>query len=1104
MARTITVSVLFTDLVGSTQLAEQLGLDAADAVRSEHFALLRDAVAGHDGTEVKNLGDGLMVVFPSVRAALDGAVEIQQQVERHNRGKANRVEVRVGLSTGDAAAEEGDYFGPTVIEAARLCAIAPGGHILTTELVRLHAARTGHRFSPVGEVELKGLPDPIPVVKVEWEPAGSAPAVPVPRRLTRSPEAFVGRELDMARLMAAYKAVALGEGRRVILLSGDAGMGKTTLSAEVARTVHEGGAIVLYGRCDEELGIPYQPFSEALRHYVAHAPQSVLKAHVARCGDVLTRLVPGLEALVADAPPRSIDPDTERQMLYEAVAHLLGTAAAQAPAVVVLDDLHWADRATLLLLRHLVASPDVTHLLLIGTFRDREVPRSHPLSELRAALRREVDVEYLGLSGLDDVEMVAWLEAVGARRLGRRGVELAHALRRETDGNPFFAAEIVRHLAEEGLLDQETDEGWRPSTKLETAGLPDSVRDVIGQRVARQGERTEEVLRVAAVIGREFDLPLLARVTGGSEAELVELLDRAEAAALLVEVGDGVSRYSFGHALVRLALYEDLRPARRRLIHRKVAETLEAFCGGDPGPRIGELAWHWVAAAEPTDVSKAIEYCRRAGDTALEGLAADEAARWYTDALRLLDRDPSPDDRLRAALLVSLGDAQRRGGDPAHRETLLEAAQLALQVGDTASLVRAALTNYRGWHSIPGKVDLERVEAIERALVAVGDVDSPERARLLKHLAVELSYSGDYARCRALDDEAVEIARRLGDPETLLHVLIRGQSGCWGPDTLDQRLTASLEAVELAAQVGDPAAACWAYTDLAAAAFGAANMDEADRAARRRDELAEQCRQPVHRWRTTVMRSARVLLAGDPIEAEALAAEALKIGKDSGQPDAMSGYVINICSIRWHQGKPNEFIPALEKTLADFPTKHGFYGMLARSCLDAGDENRAREVLAFGKEGRFDPPWDIDWLVTMAMWADAVVRLRDAESAELIYERLEPWHGQVVVVPSMVDSCVAHYLGALAAVTGDFERARGHFPEALAIHSALRAPFHLARTKVEWARTLLSAGGPAEHEQARSLLGEACSVARHHGYALVERDGEALSQTAAPPTSAAQ
>jgi class 3 adenylate cyclase/tetratricopeptide (TPR) repeat protein len=1106
VAQAITVTVLFTDLVGSTRLADRLGLDAADALRRDHFAVLRDAVNAHGGIEVKSLGDGLMVVFSSVRAALDGAVAIQQQIERHNRGKDQRLQMRVGLSTGDTTTDDGDYFGPTVVEAARLCAAAPGGSILTTELVRLHGARTGHRFRPIGDRQLKGLPEPITVVELDWSRAPATSPVPVPRRLSRRPPGgFVGHELDKARLLAAYKAVSMSEGRRVLLLSGDAGIGKTTLASEVARTAHDDGAIVLYGRCDEELGIPYQPFTEALRHYVTHAPQSVLRSHVGRHGDVLARLVPALSAIAPTSAP-SRDPDTERHLLYEAVVHLLSAAAADAPVVIVLDDLHWADRATLLLLRHLVASPDLTDVLIIASFREPGIARIHPLGELRTAMRREVDVEHLLLQGLDDIEMVALLEAVGAHRLDRREVELAHLLRRETDGNPFFAAEIVRHLAEVGLLDR-VDEGRMLSTELETAGLPESVRDVVGQRVARLGDRTEEVLRVAAVIGREFDLEVLAALTGTSEDELAELLDRAAAAALLVETGNGHARYSFGHALVRLTLYEDLGAARCKLVHQQVAETLEALCGGDPGPRIGELAWHWVAASASTDVAKAIEYCRLAGDAALDALAGNEAVRWYADALRLLDRDPSPDDRLRAQLLVSLGDAQHQCGDPAHRETLLDAANLAVRVGDTGSLVRAALTNYRGWHSIPGRVDAERVEALETALTGVGDAGTPERARLLKQLSVELSYSGDYARCRALDDEAVQIARRLGDPATLLHVLIRGQAGCWGPDTLGQRLAASREAVQLAEQVGDPNAACWAYTDLAAAAYGDANVDEADRAARRRDELAEQSGQPVHRWRTKVMQSARVLLAGDLAGAEALASEALQIGKESGQPDAMSGYVINICSIRWHQGKPNEFIPALEKTLADFPTKHGFYGMLARSCLDAGDEERARELVAFGMAGGFNPPWDIDWLVTMAMWSDAVIRLRDVDSAALIYERLAPWHGQIVMVPSMVDSCVAHYLGALAAVLGEGGRAREHFSEALAIHTALRAPFHVARTQLEWARTLLAGGGPADAEQARTLLAgggpadaeqartlleEACSAAVRHGYTLVGREGEAL------------
>jgi class 3 adenylate cyclase/tetratricopeptide (TPR) repeat protein len=1083
VAESITVSVLFTDLVGSTELADRLGPEAAHALRRDHFALLRGAVVAHGGTEVKNLGDGLMVVFPSVRAALAGAVAIQQHVDRYNRGKRQRLEVRVGLSIGDATTDEADYYGQPVVEAARLCQAASGGSILTTELVRLHGARTGHAFQPLGERCLKGLSEPVPVVELQWSPAPRTSPVPIPRRLERRPEgAFVGYHLDKSRLLAGYHAVSSGEGRRVVLLTGDAGIGKTTLAAVLARTAHDDGAIVLYGRCEEELGIPYQPFTEALRHYVTHAPKS-LRSHLTRHGDVLGRLSPTLTP--ADVPAgsgQSRDPGTERYLLYEAVVDLLNTASAEAPVVLVLDDLHWADRSTFLLLRHLVASPDLADVLVVVAFRDPGPDRAHPLSQFRAAMRRQVDVEVLHLRGLDDVEMVAWMEAVVGHSLGRREVQLAHMLRRETDGNPFFATEIFRHLTDVGL----------PTGKLENAGLPESVRDVVGQRASRLGTETEELLRVAAVIGREFDLELLARITGTAEGALAERLAPATTAGLLHEVGDGHPRYSFGHSLVRLTLYEDLGVARREFVHRQVAEALEAICGSDPGPRIGELAWHWVAASAPTDVGKAIEYCRRAGDAALAALAADEAVRWYTDALRLLDRGPDPSEASRLQLLVSLGEAQHHAGDPAHRETLLDAANLAVALGDTAGLVRAALTNYRGWHAIPGKVDVERVEALEAALTKVGSTETPERARLLKQLSVELSYGGDYARCRALDDEAVRIARQLGDPATLLHVLIRGQAGCWGPDTLAQRLEASREAVELAEVVGDPAAACWAYTDLAAAAFGVANVDEADRAARRRDELAEQSGQPVHRWRTKVMQSARTLLAGDPAGAEVLASEALHIGKDSGQPDAMAGYVINISSIRWHQGRPNEFIPALEKTLEDFPTKNGYYGMLARACLDAGDHARARDLVAFGRSNGFDPPWDIDWLVTMAMWAEVVTRLGDRNSAGLIYERLQPWHREVVMVPSMADSCVAHYLGALSATLGDHARARTHLDEALAIHSALRAPFHVARTQVALARVELAEDRSDSPRYAEKLLTAAVSTARQRGYEGIRQECETL------------
>ena len=390
------VTVLFTDLVGSTELSTSMSPEAADEVRRKHFSALRQAIAASGGTEVKNLGDGLMVVFNIASAALNCGVAMQQAVHRDNEASERPLGLRVGLSAGEATREVDDYFGDPVIEAARLCAKADAGQILVTDVVRANAGRRStHTFMSHGELALKGLPDPVETLEVSWEPlavdATMSEGVPLPARLGHRPAVgLIGREAELTTLEMAAKAVASGEGRQVILIAGEPGQGKTTVVSELARRTHESGATVLLGRCDEETGAPYRPFVESLSHYVAYAPEGVLRSHVSDHGGELSRMVPALEKRLGDLPPlQSTDPDTERYLLYAAVVGLLESAGAATPVVLVLDDLHWADKPSLQLLRHVVANTASARLLLLGTYRDAELSVAHPLTEALGALHRE-------------------------------------------------------------------------------------------------------------------------------------------------------------------------------------------------------------------------------------------------------------------------------------------------------------------------------------------------------------------------------------------------------------------------------------------------------------------------------------------------------------------------------------------------------------------------------------------------------------------------------------------------------------------------------------------------------------------------------------------
>ena len=409
-------------------------------------------------------------------------------------------------------------------------------------------------------------------------------------------------------------------------------------------------------------------------------------------------------------------------------------------------------------------------LLVLGTYRDSELSRSHPLLDTLAALHRQHSVVHIELTGLDDTAVMSLMEAAAGHTLDDAALRLAHAVQRETDGNPFFVTEVLRHLADTGAIYQDPKGRWVAADTVEQIALPASIRAVIGARVGRLGPDAERVLSLAAVIGRDFDLDVLARASQTSEDQLLDILDAATAAALVRELTDTPGHYNFAHALIQHTLYADLGLTRQARAHRRVAEALEDLYGDRPGSRVGELARHWINATQPIDLAKALDYSRQAADAALGALAPADALRYYTQALDLYAQSDHPDPTLGIDLAVGLGTAQRQTGDPAFRDTLVDAARRAADLGDTDRLVAAALANYRGFFSNGGKTDADKVEILELALDRLAS-DDPRRALVLATLCAELIYGSPLERRQALADEAIAIARSSGDDATIVRVL---------------------------------------------------------------------------------------------------------------------------------------------------------------------------------------------------------------------------------------------------------------------------------------------------------------------------------------------
>jgi class 3 adenylate cyclase/tetratricopeptide (TPR) repeat protein len=654
MSETTVVTLLFTDLVSSTELGQKLGEVGAESLRRDHVVVLRGPIAGHGGEEVKNVGDGLMVAFGSPSQAVACAVAMQQATERHNRRLEHELGLRIGLHLGEVTKDEGDYFGTPVVVAERLCKAADGGQILVSDAVRLLVgSRAPQEFKAVGEYALKGIDDPIDAFDVFWEPG----AEPISLPAALAPQAgapFVARDAELDKLRELWARAQAGQ-RQLVLIAGEPGIGKTSLTGEFARSAYDEGATVLFGRCDEETPIPYQPFVEALRQYVTAAPTDELREHAEDRGD-LARLVPELaERVPGLSTAEAADPETERHRLFEAVSSFLADVSRHGPLVLVLDDIHWADRPSLLLLRHVVRSHDPAALLVCGTYRETELARTHPLADVLAELRRAPAVERIHLSGLDEPEIVDWLTAAIGHELGRRGLRLVEELHKATEGNPFFLQQVMAHLLETERFIQR-DGRWTFEERVEELGIPEGVKEVIGRRLSRQSDECNTVLAHASVLGREFEFDVLARMANLDEDALLTAIEQALASQLIVDArAEGGPRYSFTHALVRETLYDELSVPRKQRLHLRAGQAIEGVHAGEIDHHLAELAVHYRTAGTTVRDDRAVDYSLRAGEAAARLFAFEDAALNWLAALELMEDDAELAER-RARLLERVGD----------------------------------------------------------------------------------------------------------------------------------------------------------------------------------------------------------------------------------------------------------------------------------------------------------------------------------------------------------------------------------------------------------------------------------------------------------------
>jgi tetratricopeptide (TPR) repeat protein len=1025
------------------------------------------------------LGDGIMAGFDGAADALAAAVAIQQDIDRLSRRSASPLSVRVGVSVGDVTWEDSDCFGVPVIEAARLCAAAEGGQILAADLVRaMTRGRGGYDFEPVGNLELKGLPEPVPTLALNWSPSPAEEALP-PALATAAGGAFVGRDAELETLVGAWKQARDGA-LRAVMVAGEAGVGKTRLAFELARRVHDDGGRVLYGRCEEELGVPYQPFAEALRPYVAECPLHELTDLAQVHEGELTRLVPELARRLPDVPPPlHAEPEAERYRLFEAVAGLLATASREAPVLFVIDDLHWAAKPTLLLLHHLIARQEPAAALIVGTYRDTELGvgggETIALADMLADLRRLQTVERLALDGLDADGVTAFVEAAAGHALESPGVALARAVHAETEGNPFFMGQVLRHLVETGAVSMR-DGRWTYDVSVERLGIPDGVREVIDSRRSRLGHTSNGVLQIASVVGRDFEFDVLERVSDVSEDDVLTSLEEATAARVVAEMPDALDRYSFVHALVRDTIYDELPASRRVRLHRRVAEALEDLRAHDLAPHLAQLAYHFGQAADAGGASKAVEYARRAGDEAIAQLAYETAADHYRRALDTLLRTESPDLVLRCELLLALGEAHNHAGE-VHRgkKEFFQAADLARKLDRTDLFAHAAL-GYGGVLPPSNEPD-PRAEALLKEVLERVQEEGDLRACASARLAQWIYYVSPRPERAELCDEALRIARHIDDPSTIATVLI---GRCWaleGPEDLEAQLETAAEVIELGESLGDQEIVLQGLKCRLHRLFERGHVDEAATVVSETKELASALGQPEYLRLATMWEGMTAGTQGRFEDAERLATQTLTTM--AGHPHQQRVLFFQTLPWRWLQGRISECLPPIEQVVT--PGAPPFWdALLAWLYAETGQLDRARDHLS-----RFDVselrPEDrrYNWWTLLTSLANATDRLRDEHWASELYTVMLPYRERNCTAgQTAFFGATSHYLGVLSAVGGRWDDAVEHLTTALERHRHMQARPFVALTEMALFDALTARGAPNDRRQARELRKQAMVTVR--------------------------
>jgi DNA-binding CsgD family transcriptional regulator len=886
---------------------------------------------------------------------------------------------------------------------------------------------------------------------------------------------FVGRQAELARLRAGLDR-AFGHHGSIFLLGGEPGIGKTRLAEQIAWEAEARGAAVHWGRATQAEGAPpYWPWLQVLRSLLQEVgPAEFALLAQSELAQIL-QVFSELRQRFPDAP--AAQEEASRFRTYDAVAQLLLGAAANRPLVVILEDLHWADAASLILLQQVADVLPRSSLVVVVTYRELELESDH-------ALKARLAGEGIPLAGLNDADAATLLREVTAFEPAPDVVERLQA---QTAGNPLFLKEIAKALRDD------TGEPRSRRTADQARAVPTGVTSILRRRILTLPEDCQDVLGVAATAGLEIDVELVSSATGSTRARLLDLLDDAVDAGVLARRGRG---FAFAHGLFRDTVYVGLTTARRGELHRLLGQALEQR----PHRATAQLAHHFVEAASTDETLKeqAFHYSIRAGAEASAELAYEESLRHFEVALGLVD---SLEPRRLAGLLLDVGRARYLAGDPGGA---IAAAQEASRIGedleDSELLAQAALVapEAGGPGLTPG------IKSLCDAALRRSPRDASLKLRLLSQLTVTLMQMPEPGAAEEAQEpslEAMRLAGEAADPELVFAAIHARQMARSGPDGVEERLQLAERALGLGRKTGRIAFTHWGHSWRADALVQLGRLDEAEFEIGEQSRTADLLREPLGRWRSLIARSWIAVVRGRFDAARELSEEARELGGRGNHPMSEFQYIFISSVLSRLTGDLRGNLDQVDAYVRRFPEMGpALTGLRALTLASTGRLAEARTVLRplVSVPPSFVRPL-MAWLPGIAMLADAAVAVDDAEAGAKLYAALLPYSGHVITTGAGIASVFGaadRYLAELASALERWDDAAAHYETAVALERKMGAPPLLACSEVLYAELLVARG--QELGKAGRLAAEARSIGQELGMRpWLERATAILEATAA-------